>query len=204
MDEPSESATRDAAIVARIRAGDRAAEIELYDKYAKSVTFMLRKRTRNTADAEDLAQVTFIKVLQTLRTKGIEDPGRLSGYVHRTAHFIYVDWVRKAMHQHEIEESDPDLLKRLHGTVSGPRMHLQEQQARSALDRLLLELLPRDREVLRRYYVLDREKARICAELNLTPANFDRVISRARQRFGELIEERQIDPDDLRALSDAQ
>ena len=47
----------------------------------------------------------------------------------------------------------------------------------------------RDREILRRYYLSDDDKQRICQDLQLTSAHFDRVLFRAKQRMRELIDQ---------------
>ena len=65
-------------------------------------------------------------------------------------------------------------------------------------------LAPRDRDVLDRFYLRDQDKARICKELGLTPANFDRVISRARIRLRELLAKLHIDPMDLTHMNEVQ
>jgi RNA polymerase sigma-70 factor, ECF subfamily len=46
--------------------------------------------------------------------------------------------------------------------------------------------VPRDRRLLRGYYVLDQDKEALCQELELSQEHFDRVLHRARARFREL------------------
>jgi len=45
----------------------------------------------------------------------------------------------------------------------------------------------RDRQLLQLYYLEEREKAEICQQLALSPAHFDRVLYRAKQRFRKLL-----------------
>ena len=49
---------------------------------------------------------------------------------------------------------------------------------------------PRDREIVRRFYLDEEEKEAICRDLGLSPLHFDKVIFRARQRMRKLLEER--------------
>jgi len=49
--------------------------------------------------------------------------------------------------------------------------------------------VPRDREILYRFYVRDQGKPLICDALDLSNAHFDRVINRARNRFRALVEQ---------------
>ena len=202
VDQPLEAPDSDAQLVARIRTGDPDAEAELYRRYCESVRVMLRYRTRKAEIAEELCNDTFIILLKKLRRDGLEEPEKLSAFVHRTAHYVYLDWVRPRIGRREIEASDPDLLKRLHGQVDTPHDHEQHTRALRAIVTLLSALAPRDRDVLDRFYLRDQDKARVCKELDLSPANFDRVISRARIRLRELLARLHIDPQDLSGMND--
>ena len=204
VSKPPESPASDAQLVARIRAGDVHAEGELYERYCESVRMMLRHRTRKPEIADELCNDTFIIVLKKVRREGLEEPAQLSAFIHRTAQYVYLDWVRPNIHRREIEASDPDLLKRLHGSVSRPQDDEQAALASQAMIRLLANLAPRDRDVLDRFYLREQEKTRICEELGLSPANFDRVISRARNRLRDLLMRLNVNPLDLRRLGDVQ
>lgn len=58
----------------------------------------------------------------------------------------------------------------------------------AAIATLLGELsVPRDRELLRRFYLLEHDRDQVCAALGIDPGHFHRVIHRARQRFGEIL-----------------
>ncbi len=59
-----------------------------------------------------------------------------------------------------------------------------EQQA--LLIRALGLLHPRQREVLRRFYLFEESKEEICASMNLTETQFRLLKSRAKARFGEV------------------
>ena len=62
------------------------------------------------------------------------------------------------------------------------------QQIAGVVARLLEELgVSRDREILRRYYVDEADKAQICGELDISPTHFNRVLFRAKQRFRTLL-----------------
>ena len=53
----------------------------------------------------------------------------------------------------------------------------------------IIEELPteRDREVMRRFYLNEEDKASICADLHLSANHFDKVAFRARQRMRVLL-----------------
>lgn len=58
----------DAPLVARARAGDRAAFDELVVRHARSVGRLARRVVGNAEDAEDVVQETFVRVFQHLHT----------------------------------------------------------------------------------------------------------------------------------------
>jgi RNA polymerase sigma-70 factor (ECF subfamily) len=47
---------------------------------------------------------------------------------------------------------------------------------------------PRDRELLRRHYLEEADKQATCQVLGLDSAHYDRVLFRARQRLGKLLQ----------------
>jgi len=181
-------------LVARIAAGDRTAEDALVRRYRAGLVFVLSRHLRDPSGAEDLAQEALTIVLLRLRERGLEDPVRLAGFLHRTATNLVRNEVRKAVRRRtdldELIELAPD-------SVAGPQGLLAREQTRDLARRLLDELdNPRDREILHRYYVLDEDKAAICDDLALSSLHFNRVLYRARCRFRELLEGR-LPPDEL-------
>ena len=67
-----------------------------------------------------------------------------------------------------------------------------------AVRALLRELpQPRDRLMLKRFYLDDHDKEVICQELQLTEAAFNQALSRARKRFRQILEERGFSKRDL-------
>jgi RNA polymerase sigma-70 factor (ECF subfamily) len=193
VDQRGDPPDSDAGLVARIRAGDPSAETELYQRFEKSVSFMLRERTRNAAQAADLCHDTFVILLKRLREEGIREPEKLSAYVHRTAHYVYVGSARDRGRHPEapLPDDPPD---------RGARPADEDERRRSAaIVRRLIAALPvaRDREILRRFYLEEQEKDTICRDLALSAAHFDRVISRARLRFRHVLETLGVNPRDL-------
>jgi RNA polymerase sigma-70 factor (ECF subfamily) len=66
-----------------------------------------------------------------------------------------------------------------------------DAEAAMAVRALLREMpQPRDRLMLKRFYLEDHDKEVICEELALTEAAFNQALSRARKRFRQILEER--------------
>jgi RNA polymerase sigma-70 factor (ECF subfamily) len=95
-----------------------------------------------------------------------------------------MDYIRKEQSRGAIEARMPH----------APAVHAPEavnqllQQEQAALVRAVLGALDsdRDREILFRFYLAEDDKARICRDLGLTALHFNRVLFRARERFGQL------------------
>ena len=177
------------ALVDRIRNGDPAAETELVRRFSRPLMTMLRHRTGDIQHAEDLHQDTFVVVLQRLRAGGIEDPARLSAFLHKTALNLLIGDYRKQSRRKT--HADTDLVQREADHDSDQLGNLIRAESDRAVRAMIQELPnPRDRELLYRFYILQQEKPIVCQALGLSTEHFDRVISRARGRFRQLISER--------------
>lgn len=176
-----------ADLVQRVRNGDPQAETLLVKTYQRPVIEMLRNRSGDPDLAQDLLQETFIVVLRRLRTEGIEQPHKLAAYIHRVAHNLVIGHFRKETRRNTRLDSEAVELQPDSGAVQLETVLRDEMQH---LVRKLLGQLsaPRDREILQRFYVWGQEKRLVCNELALDPDQFDKVISRARQRFRKLVE----------------
>ena len=174
-----------AELVARIKAGNSSAEEELCVRYRPWLVVILAQRTQDRARAEDLAQDTLIVVLRRLRGKGIDQPELLPGFVRKTAEYICISWQRRRVNQFELKADISELAEDRHS----PEEQLFIDRRRDEVRRWIASLpVDRDQEVLRRYYVFEHNKSLICDALDLSPAHFDRVIYRARERFRNIIE----------------
>lgn len=178
-----------AEIVERIRRGDALAEELLASRYGPKLEFILRRHVREPSLAADLRQEALIVVIERLRSDGLDEPDKLSAFLHQTAVNLARGEARTYFRRNTYPNADaidraatrePLLIDRL------------EREELGGLVRRLLDTLgqPRDREILQRFYLQEESKESICASLELTPAHFDRVLYRARQRFRQILEER--------------
>jgi RNA polymerase sigma-70 factor (ECF subfamily) len=174
----------------RIREGDVSAESELIRQFEPGLRVILRRRTGGDHGLlQDLVQETLIIVLQRLRGEGISDPQRLAAFAAQTARNLAIASLRKAERQRT--DVDSDALDRNADSTGGVEARAADHEAALAVRALLRELpQPRDRLMLKRFYLDDHEKEAICSELNLTEAAFNQALSRARRRFRQILEER--------------
>jgi len=176
-----------ADLATRITAGDATAEVELVRRYSTKIEFILRRRCRDASMAADLRQETFIVVLQRLRERGIDDPERLAAFIYQTAINLAIGEART----YHRRNTHPDWDVIASAADQQPLLSDQiEQEERAELIRNTLKALrqPRDRQILRRFYLTEEPKESICAALEVSAAHFDRVIFRARARYRKLLE----------------
>lgn len=182
--EPAQSPVEneDVNFVRKIPRGNPLLEERFIRKYRPKLNLMLLRLTRDPSRAEDLTHDALILVLQRLRTDGINEPEKLSAYTYSTAKFIYFGWLRKMDNQVELRDCMDDFV----GVVPEPEQDNILREDRNYLQRLVDNLpVERDREILSRRYLQDQSKSDICDDLFLSGENYDRVISRARNRLIE-------------------
>lgn len=175
-----------AGIASAIYAGNTRGEAALLEKYYRQVLFILRHRTKDEEAAKDLCQETFRIVLERLRREPLREPAKLAAFLRNTAINLHIAEIRKA--ERRKTYFDSDLLELCEDESAGQEAVLAREQARTAVRALIAELdNARDRKLLYRYYIEELEKDEICRELALDNRHFDKVISRARKRFRDLL-----------------
>lgn len=174
----------------RIKDGDAAAEAELIRQFEPGLRVLLRRRTGGDAGLlQDLVQETLLVVLQRLRGAGIDDPHKLAAFAAQTARNLAIASLRKTERQRT--DVDSEATERNADPSQGLEQITADLEAAMAVRALLRELpQPRDRLMLKRFYLEDHDKQLICQELDLTEAAFNQALSRARKRFRQILEER--------------
>jgi len=187
--EGVESATWCVDIAQRIGAGDASAENQLVSRLRPGLLMLLRRRcSYDNWLASDLCQDTLVIVLQRLRKRSMEDPARLAAFAAQTARQLAFDSRRRTA----LRKTDVDTRVVESTELAAPQDDSVDRASTTSLVRKLLDELPaeRDRELMRRFYLLEQSKEEICSALALAPGNFDQVIFRARARMRGLLQAR--------------
>jgi RNA polymerase sigma-70 factor (ECF subfamily) len=188
MNEVSKESEYDAAaaLVARVRAGDTAAETDIVRRYQRGLRFLLRRRTGSEDLADDLLQETWIVALRKIRDGEVGEPERLAGFLCGIAKNLALGDARKSFRRQTTANSD--YIDRAPDGVPGVFEQVSRAEACTFVRRMLAELnVERDREILRRFYVDEEDKDRICDDLQIDGPHFNRVIFRAKARLKEAI-----------------
>lgn len=184
----SDNEIEPAELVKRIGAGDRRAENELCRRFAPGLLTMLRVRCADIELCRDISQDALRVTIERLRTKGLEDPAGVGGFVRGTALNLLANALRKS--EHRLTTSASDWLDDVVCESSDPYDTVESDDLVKAVREVMSGMkVARDRELLWRYYVLEESKVRMCAEFDLSPEHFDRVLHRARGRLKELLAE---------------
>ncbi|MEM9624454.1 MAG: sigma-70 family RNA polymerase sigma factor [Pseudomonadota bacterium] len=179
-------ALMDAELARRISTGDTAAENELCRRFVPKLCASLARRTANFADAQDIAHDTMLVILKKLREETLQDPDRLSNYIHRTARFLLSGEQRRAFNAWRCSDIDVEEMTTLNSPSQSEEVAKTEykQAIWQKISRLNRE---RDRQILIQRYLLERTKQEVCDNLQLTPDRFDRVLYNARQRLAAAV-----------------
>lgn len=185
--EDQQEARISADLAQRIGAGDRAAEAQLVERYERGVLYLLKRRTRNTDLALDLRQETFRIAIEKLRAKEIAELERVGAFLRGIAVNLAIADARKTVRR--ATKPDTDAVELVADPDGGPADAVASEQTCATVRALLDELsVPRDRDILIRFYIEDEDKDSICAAFGVDSAHFNRVLFRAKQRFRELLE----------------
>jgi len=160
------------------------AEDDLFRRYQGAVSSIACMAGAGQWTADDVLQETFRIAIEKIRNGEVRDPERLPGFICAVARNQALA-ARRRNAQTPLEvTAEPS---------GGPHQldAMIDRETAAVVRRLLRELTPeRDREILFRFYLDEQEKDRICADLNLTSLQFNRVLYRARERFRELWDRR--------------
>jgi RNA polymerase sigma-70 factor, ECF subfamily len=175
-------------LVKRIQVGETHAEEELVRRYSRGVAIIVGRIARNAFTTDDLCQETFRLVLEKVRRGDLREPEKLSGFICSVARNLAIEHLRRERQVESLDGTEATLP--LSDPMPDPLGKLLEKEKVEAIRQVLSELTaPRDREILRRFYLLEEEKERICADLGLSSLHFNRVLHRARERFKDLYEQ---------------
>jgi RNA polymerase sigma-70 factor (ECF subfamily) len=174
------------ALVERIAAGDRDAETALVLRFSRPLGFLLQRRTGDREAARDALQETFIAALRRLRAGELQRPEALPAFLRSIALNVVLGSERRA--ERRQIEYDMDAVHEVLDSEASAETRLEHGQTVALVKRVIGDLkVPRDREVLVRYFLSDEDKSEICKSLGLDADHFDRVLHRARRRLKALL-----------------
>ena len=141
----------DKELIERYQNGDVHSFELLIGRYQKQVYSYILTLVKDKQLADDVFQDTFVKVIQTIKSKGYKDDGRFVQFAMRIAHNLVIDHFRKENRIPTVESSSEDYnyIDNVPITDHSVEQGLVVDQIYSDLHRMINFLPDEQREVLR-------------------------------------------------------
>ncbi|MBI4543396.1 MAG: sigma-70 family RNA polymerase sigma factor [Gemmatimonadetes bacterium] len=184
----------DREVVALAQAGREAAYRELLRRYERPVFSLIYRMVRNRALAEDLAQDTFVKVLNALDS--YRPDHKFSSWIFKIANNAAIDQLRRREIQTLSLDGAPDARTphELGATAlqardrsESPLAELEARELGSAIERAIGRLRPEYRACILLRHVEGRSYEEIAETLDLPLGTVKTYIHRARHELREYL-----------------
>ena len=141
----------DKELIERYQDGDVHSFELLIGRYQKQVYSYILTLVKDKQLADDVFQDTFVKVIQTIKSKGYKDDGRFVQFAMRIAHNLVIDHFRKENRIPTVESSSEDYnyIDNVPITDHSVEQGMIDDQVHSDLHRMIAFLPDEQREVLR-------------------------------------------------------
>ncbi|ULQ48006.1 sigma-70 family RNA polymerase sigma factor [Flagellatimonas centrodinii] len=144
MNEPAPDVAENPVSLADFGSDDAARWENVARQYSKALNRFFANRVNNPADAEDMVQKVFVRVMQRSRNEPIEHVQR---YLFQVAASVLNDELRRARSHHENAHDSFDEVEHPLRNDITPEREVMGEQSISRMIAALQELPPRTREV---------------------------------------------------------
>lgn len=150
-DQMSNIVKSDRELIERYQDGDVHSFELLIGRYQKQVYSYILTLVKDKQLADDVFQDTFVKVIQTIKSKSYKDDGRFVQFAMRIAHNLVIDHFRKENRIPTVESSSEDYnyIDNVPITDHSVEQGMVVDQIYSDLHRMITFLPDEQREVLR-------------------------------------------------------
>lgn len=171
----ADSESDDAALVARVAAGERSAYRELVRRHAGGIQRYAERLVRERSEAEDVTQETFLRLWT--KARDYDPVARVTTWLYRIAHNLAVDRLRARGRLDALD--DPDIEP---APESQRQSELLEGKQRAeALSAALDALPPRQASALSLVHLQGLSGAEAAAVLGLSAEALESLLSRGRR-----------------------
>ncbi len=172
--------------VQRLREGDPETEQHFTAYFGDLLMIKLRSRLRHRQTIEDIRQETFLRVLGTLKTKNsLHSPQCLGAFVNSVANNLLFELYRTQSRQRTVEQDEQQFDVPDHQASAEVQMLTDER--RRQVQKVLDELPPRDRDLLRMTFCEEKDPDEICESLHAGRKYLRVLLHRAKARFRECL-----------------
>lgn len=133
-------------------------------------------------EVEDIVQETMVRFLSALQNEKMRNPESLAAFLSGICNNVIHEYKRRMWRE---PVSDPDLAPSM-----GPAdIEVDWAELRQAIGLVMVQLSSRDREILRAFYLEEKDKSEICRVTGLTEPQFRVALFRAKERFREFYQQ---------------
>ena len=176
-------------LVNKIQIGDQRAEAEFVKVCSDSLMSILLNKAQDPDIARDCYQKTLLITLKKIRAGDIRKPGSILAFLRRTAANVVITHRRTEKRYTNLGDRVFQLPGQLEDDAT---LEIDSEIIKCLLKKLLNQLsIPRDREILQRFYLHEENKKTICRDFAIKSEHFDRVLYRAKQRVRLVLENQQ-------------
>ena len=173
----------DGSYVSRLRAGDASTEQHFIGYFTELITLKLRSRLRAPEAIEDLKQETFSRTLALIRSEGgVRNPERLGPLVNSICNNVLMEQYRASG---KVEALDETTAEHLVETRPDALNMVISHDTRDLVRKVLAKLKQRDRDLLRKVFLEERDKDNVCREMGVDREYLRVLLHRAKGAFRE-------------------
>ncbi|MEO8482234.1 MAG: sigma-70 family RNA polymerase sigma factor [Acidobacteriota bacterium] len=175
----------DAAYLDRLIAGDPEVERHFTSYFGDLIMLKLRSRLRSPALVEDVKQETFLRVIRTLREKGVASAPSLGAFVNSVCNNVLFETYRA---QSKARLAEPEPLEVLESPAESVETALVDQSEHARVRRALAELPARDQQLIRWLFFEEQPKDEICRRLGIDRQYLRVMLHRVKGRFRDVLD----------------
>lgn len=174
--------TFDQAYLDQLIQGTPEVERHFTEYFGDLLAIKLRARVRSPQLREDILQETFLRFFAFIRkNKGLDHPERLGAFINTVCTNVVMEHFRAESRTGELPEhmSDPP-----DNTVDN-ESRLVTEERKQQIRRILEGMPEKDRSLLRKVFLEEKDKDEVCRELNVDRDYLRVLLHRAKARFRE-------------------
>lgn len=166
----------DANYVENLCAGDRPTQEHFVAYFTELLRIKLRSRLQSSHAIDDVCQETFVRVFAVLRKDGgLRQPDRLGAFVNTVCNHVLFEQYRTTSRSEELPELPATGMDALEIAAA--------RQLKTKVRQILLDLEPRDRDLLKAVFFDERDRDEVCRELGVDREYLRVLLHRAKQEF---------------------
>jgi RNA polymerase sigma-70 factor (ECF subfamily) len=177
----------DAGLIQRIAKRNNVAFQQLLDRYLADIVAFAMRYLKQMADAEDIAQETFLRVWNRADSWQPVAGATLRSWIYRIAYNLCMDHLRSRIETTSIEDIDYASLQ-----ASQPEARIETDERMQNLDAALQQLPVRQYTALSLHLSHGLSYEEAASSMHISLQAFESLIARARRTLKKALTEREV------------